>query len=175
MSLAAVCAWSFLRATVIALVAAILSTGVAGWMSSGATPTARRGRARQTSDGERQTASHAHAKPWAWHPNVFPIAHGINFGPSADAPAGNLSGGARCGTGGSGTVAGCVMGRGGGSVVGAVGIAGPAILEPDGEADLSDDGTAASPGEVGESSASVLGPEGAAAERPESGNSVSPI
>ena len=68
MSLAAVCAWSFLRATVIALVAAILSKGVAGWMSSGATPTARRGRARQTSDGESQTDSHAHAKPWAWHP-----------------------------------------------------------------------------------------------------------
>src|SRR5579871_191133 len=30
---------------------------------SGATPTALRGRA-----FERQTESHAHAKPWAWHP-----------------------------------------------------------------------------------------------------------
>jgi hypothetical protein len=29
----------------------------------GATPTARRGRV-----FERQTDSHAHAKPWAWHP-----------------------------------------------------------------------------------------------------------
>jgi hypothetical protein len=47
-----------------------------GWHSTpltllpllGATPTARRGRGTQTSDSERRTDSHAHAKPWAWHP-----------------------------------------------------------------------------------------------------------
>src|ERR1700733_13521307 len=79
MSLAAVCAWSFVRAIAIALAAVWLSKWVAGWIWSGATPTALRGGGRQTSDGERQTDSHAHAKPWAWHP--LPLAWAFVLAP----------------------------------------------------------------------------------------------